>query len=200
MPDVLTIFAPPVPSPDLAIPEFPPATGPLRPSKSFRPARQVLHARLSTSPLRGIKNPGTGSAVQRAGKRYEKKVLAQIGKLFAQADGITLLASPWLAFSSLANPSEERHCQPDLLISTPTEIFLCEIKLSHTVDAFWQLDSLYRPAVERLDPSRPIRLVEITRSFDPAVLFPRKMRLFFSLEHLLRTPATSAVEVLQWKL
>lgn len=185
---------------DLAIPVFPPGSGILRPAKAFRPARDVLHARLASSPLRGIKNPGTGTAVQKAGKRYEKKVLQQIAKMFSQSDSVTLLASPWIAFSSLPSPSETRHCQPDLLISTPTEIFLCEIKLSHTLDAFWQLDQLYRPVVEKLDPSRPVRLVEITRSFDPAVLYPRNMRLFFSLEHLLRTPAAAAVEVLQWKL
>jgi len=185
---------------DLAIPEFPPADGPLKPPKTFRPARSVLHARLSSSPLRGIKNPGTGSAAQRAGKRYEKKVLQQLAKQFAGDSDITLLPAPWIAFSSLPAPSESRYCQPDLLISTPREIFLCEIKLSHTLDAFWQLDLLYRPVVEKFDDSRPVRLVEITRSFDPVVRFPSAMRLFFSIEHLLRTPASSAIEVLQWKL
>ena len=185
---------------DLAIPEFPATSGLSKPAKTFRPAGPVVLARLSSSPLRGMKNPGTATAVQRAGKRYEKKVLSTIEKLFSKSDEVAVIPAPWLAFSSMSDVSAERHCQPDLLLRTPTEVLLCEVKLSHTVDAYWQLSELYRPVVERLVAPLPVRLVEITRSFDPVVKFPARMRLFFSIEHILRTPATEAIEVLQWKL
>lgn len=181
---------------EIAIPEFPPGTAALKPPKSFRPAGLVMDARLSTSPLRGIRKPGTGTAAQRAGKRYENRVLVAITKLFAGSD-VFVRPSPWIEFSG--GPSTSRHCQPDLLLETPEEIFLCEIKFSHTLDAFWQLQHLYAPVVSRLH-ERPVRLVEITRSFDPVVRFPAPMRLFFSIEHILRTPPSGAVEVLQWKL
>ena len=181
-----------------AIPEFAPVETPVKPSRGFRPVTRVFDARFSDSPLRGIRNPGTATAAQRAGKRYEKKVLQALEKQFRVDDSVTLRPSPWIAFSGA--PSEERHCQPDLLLVTESEVLLCEIKLSHTLDAYWQLERLYRPVVEKLFGARPVRLVEITRSFDPAVRFPAPMRLFFSIEHILRTPRTSAIEVLQWKL
>lgn len=181
---------------DIAIPEFPPGPSTLKPPKSFRPAGPVFDARLSSSPLRGIRKPGTGTAIQRAGKRYENRVLVAVTKLFAGSD-VFVRPSPWIEFS--VDPSTSRHCQPDLLLETPSEIFLCEIKLSHTVDAYWQLRHLYEPVVSRLH-ERPVRLVEITKSFDPVVRFPAPMRLFFSIEHVLRTPPSDAVEVLQWKL
>lgn len=184
-------------SPDLAVPEFPALETPCEPGRAFRSAVGVLDARLASSPLRGIKKPGTGSAAQRAGKRYEYKVLAALTRQFAGSP-VFVRPSPWIAFTSVM--MEERHCQPDLLLETPEEIFLCEIKLSHTLDAFWQLHRLYRPVVEVLHAPKPVRLVEITRSFDPAVRFPAPMRLFFSIEHILRTPRSPAIEVLQWKL
>jgi hypothetical protein len=182
----------------VTVPEFLPAPGPMKPGKAFRPVRTVFASRFSESPLRGIRNPGTGSAAQRAGKRYEKKVLASLEKRFKSESSITLYPSPWIAFSPTV--SDERHCQPDLLIESPEEIFLCEIKLSHTADAYWQLAHLYGPVVRHLFPSKPVRLVEITRSFDPNTAFPAFCRLFFSIEHILRTPSSTAVEILQWKL
>ena len=185
---------------DLAIPVFP-AAYPSKPSRPIRSSVGVLDARWSSSPLRGIKNPGTGSAAQRAGKRYERKVLKALEKQVCNNEGIMLRVSPWIGYTVFSTSiNDEKHCQPDLLLETPNEVYICEVKLTHTVDAYWQLTSLYAPVVRKLYPGRSIRLVEITRSFDPVVRFPSEMRLFFSIEHILRTPATEAVEVLQWKL
>ena len=112
---------------------------------------------------------------------------------------MTLYPAPWIAFATVREASF-RHCQPDFLLETPDAILLCEIKLSHTLDAFWQLEHLYGPVVSQLFPEKLLRKIEITRSFDPAILFPKPMRLFFSFEQILRTPGNSAIEVLQWKL
>lgn len=185
---------------ELAIPVFA-AGGSAKPLRAVRNTSSVLAARWSTSPLRGLRNAGSGSAAQRAGKRYEKKVLQAISKLYENIEAVSVRPSPWIGYTLFSESiNDERHCQPDLILETREEIFLCEIKLSHTVDAYWQLSSLYAPVVKKLYPDRPVRLVEITRSFDPAVLFPVDMRLFFSLGHLMMTPRSSAVEVLQWKL
>lgn len=185
---------------DLAIPVFP-ASAPQKPLRPIRTSTGVIAARWSSTPLRNIKNPGTGSAAQRAGKRYERKVLKALEKQFSNNEGISLRIAPWIAYTVFSSSiNDEKHCQPDLLLETANEVFLCEIKLSHTIDAFWQLSALYLPVVRLLYNKKPVRLVEITRSFDPAVRFPCEMRLFFSIEHILRTPATKAIEVLQWKL
>lgn len=185
---------------ELAIPVFP-AGGYKKPLRPVRDTSQVVAARWADSPLRNMKNPGTATAAQRAGKRYEKKVLRSLEKLFVNEEFVSVRVAPWVGYIIFsAGLCDERFCQPDVILETPKEIFLCEIKLSHTLDAYWQLQSLYRPVVSKLYGERPVRLVEITRSFDPAVLFPSEMRLFFSIEHLMKTPASGAVEVLQWKL
>jgi hypothetical protein len=199
--------------PPYVAPEFSPTLGVLPAGRGFRPAGEVLAARLSESPLRSIKNPGTATAAQRAGKRYEKKVLTAVSKLFPHvgpksllppspvlSEVVHALPSPWIAFTARRDRSAERHCQPDLLLIGEREILVCEIKLAHTVDAYWQLRHLYGPVVAKLFPSHTLRLVEITRSFDPVVRFGEGMRLFFSLEHVLRTPPANLIEVIQWKL
>lgn len=187
--------------PPYVAPEFSPTLGILPAGRGFRPAGEVLSARLSESPLRSIKNPGTATPAQRAGKRYEKKVLAAVSKLFPSKHvGPEVLSSPWIAFTAKRDRATERHCQPDLLLVGESEVLVCEIKLAHTVDAYWQLRHLYGPVVAKLFPERSLRLVEITRSFDPVVRFGDGMRLFFSLEHVLRTPPANLIEVIQWKL
>ena len=109
--------------------------------------------------------------------------------------------SPWLQYID----SEGTHfCQPDLLLTNKNLILLCEIKLTHTSAAFFQMEKLYRPVLQRIFPQHKILSVEITRSFDPSIRFPQEMLLYFSIEDLLlnSTPSSNlnTISVLQWKL
>ncbi len=151
----------------------------------------------SQSPLKGIKNPGSKTAAQKQGKRYEAKILKKTD-LFTS---VTSLKSPWLQY---IDAQGLRFCQPDLLLFYKDIIVLCEIKLSHTANAYFQLEGLYRPVVERLFPGYTVLSLEITRSFDPGIRFPEEFFLYFSMEDFLIDLTTSLsmsrLNVLQWKL
>jgi hypothetical protein len=179
-------------------PRFAAAPLPMPPRYRFRPVGDVRSATfVSKSPLRSIKNPGSHTAAQKAGKRFEKKLLSRLDS----TDDYQVLKAPWIQYEvSEAGP---RWCQPDALISRKTDVLIVEAKLTHTADAYWQLRQLYEPIVKWIFPKAVVHLVEVTRSFDPAVRMPEEMVLFFDLVELLKAlPATAKPEVyvLQWKL
>jgi hypothetical protein len=102
--------------------------------------------------------------------KYERKALA---RLYERYPG-RLVWSPWIRFR---NPAGSwRWCQPDgLLIDVEAgQVVVLEVKHHHTSDAWWQLEKLYRPVVQRMLPEQLWRLavVEVVRWYDPAVLFP----------------------------
>lgn len=75
-----------------------------------------------------------------------------------------------------------RYCQPDALLLIPGRrvLVIVEIKYSHTVDAYWQLEHVYLPVLRTfLGPGNPwqIAVVETVKWFDPAVAFPCKVTL-----------------------
>lgn len=69
-----------------------------------------------------------------------------------------------------------RFCQFDGLILSETQVTLVEVKLSHTVDAFWQIENLYLPVLRVLfrPQSASIATCEIVKWYDPSVAYPRK--------------------------
>lgn len=181
---------------DYVPPRFPAEPLPVPPYNRFRPAGHVHNAFFTDkSPLRAIKNPGTHSAAQKAGKRFEKKLLSKL----ETKDGFQVLKAPWIQYEN----GSTRWCQPDALIIRKDDVLIIEAKLTHTSDAYWQLRLLYEPVVRLLSPGANIHLVEITRSFDPAVRMPEEMVLFFELDILLRSippKPQKEIYVLQWKL
>jgi hypothetical protein len=158
----------------------------------FRAAGKVSSARFSPSPTFRFRSRRL-SVAQKNGKRYEAKALRMLNRELPH-----LLSSPWIEYTARAG---FRFCQPDALFvdEVRNTVTIFEIKYSHTIDAFWQLSELYAPVVRTLYPGMDIRLVELTRTFDPATLFPLPIRLFFSLHEVLNTPVGKYVEVLQWK-
>ena len=189
--------AAPAPTSLVAPPRFTAADFPLPSWHRFRPAGEVTTAKLSTSPLRSIRQPGSYSPTQKAGKRYEAKIFKRLAKLAGSGADLRVIESPWISFSTLRDT--DRRVQPDLLIFQNRQLLLCEIKLAHTVDAYWQLVHLYAPVVRRVFPDYELRLVEITKSFDPAIRFGDDMRLFFDFGELLAGDVFPGIDVLQWK-
>lgn len=71
---------------------------------------------------------------------------------------------------------QRRYCEPDGLLIAPDEalITIVEIKLRHTVEAWWKLLYVYRPAVCAAFRGAPwaVALCEVVRWYDPAEPFP----------------------------
>lgn len=179
-------------------PRFPANPLPVPPYNRFRPAGKVLTAEfINKSPLRAIRNPGCNTAAQKAGKRFEKKLLAKLKDLPL----VRVAIAPWIQYQ---NELKLCFCQPDAILWLPNDaIVIVEAKLAHTADAYWQLRHLYEPVIRRMNPESKVYLLEITRSFDPAVRMPEEMVLFFDwkdyLWHLPVEPQKE-IAVLQWKL
>lgn len=102
------------------------------------------------------------------GLRYEAKVqqyLCELSDLY--------LPSPWIIYIVEGRP---QWCQPDGLHLDYKRgvVSIIEVKLTHTADAAKQLRGVYEPVVRRIFP-RPawgVRLIEVTRWFDPDIKFP----------------------------
>lgn len=178
---------------------FPANSLPL-PSRYFnRTVQDVTKAVYSPkAPARAIKASGSNTPAQKAGKRYEAKVLTS---LLQKNLGTTVIA-PWISFE--AKSQAFGFCQPDCLIFRNGYVVICEVKLTHTVDAYWQLRHLYGPILRSLEPQLPQIHLEITKSFDPKVTFPAEMVFSFDIDNLVKhfdsLPSNpSEVFVLQWK-
>ena len=152
-----------------------------------------------TSPLKNLRAPGSNTASQKAGRRYESKILRNL----KVGNETTFMLSPWIHYALTSGL--EHHCQPDAILLRKDCLIIFEVKLTHTIDAYWQLRHLYAPAMRKVEPNTPQHLVEITRSFDPNCLYPETMRLFFDLSILLSylaatVPDEKIINILQWKL
>lgn len=101
------------------------------------------------------------------GLRYEKKAQEM---LCTRTD--LYLPGPWIKYFAAGKAC---WCQPDGLHFDFLRgvITVVEIKLTHTAEAV-KLSDLYQPVVQKLFPPHlwRVRLVEITRWYDPDVKFP----------------------------
>lgn len=145
------------------------------PPRYSTPAGVVEHARLCLKPP-NVFSPKKARGVRRQGQIYERKVHEHFEKLL----GETYIPSLWFAFRSVGSDNW-RLCQPDALIIDilSRSITICEVKLAHTSDAWWQLKHLYFPVISKVFP-RPqweYRFCEIVRWYDPTTVFPEKPRL-----------------------
>lgn len=118
---------------------------------------------------------------KRQGLLYEGRVQPRITELCKQSPkAVEYLPSPWFKYRIAAHPFRENFAQPDGLIINMNEglVYVVEIKLRHTVDAYFQLLDRYIPLMQKFFP-KDFRFcaVEVCRWFDPMMAFPTKITL-----------------------
>src|SRR5687768_9796590 len=149
----------------------------MTPPERFKPAGTILTAAISdTMPPFIRRRKYTGRRAE--GVRYEKKVQSHL--LYEYPE--TYVPSPWIRFRE-EESSKPRWCQPDGIIVDPHRgiVTCCEIKYSHTSDAWFQTRKLYIPVLEHIFASTlwSIQVCEIVKWYDPAVFFPEPVELAF---------------------
>lgn len=170
---------------------------PIKP-RGFKPASGVSSAIFHVDgPACFATTPKRMSPAKRRGKVFEKRALSALEEagLFD-----LFVSSPWMKFEEPRSAS--RICQPDALgfhegPKGPVATII-EIKLRHTILAYWQLRRLYEPVVKAAFPHYEIRVCELTQAFDPSVPWPEDVVFIQELEDLRRIPPAS-FGVLQWR-
>lgn len=114
------------------------------------------------------------------GLRYEAKIQTLLESTFHP-----YWPSPKVSFY---DKSGLRFIVPDGLILRADRTVIFEIKFAHCPEAWWQLRKLYSPILE-LAYSKPVQVVEIVRSYDPATPFPETPELLTHLDSWTLDPA-----------
>ena len=122
------------------------------------------------------------SAAQQAGLRFERKINARLEEKL----GNKWNYQPRLAFRD--GRGEKRVCIPDGIIIAPEYSIVVEIKISHMAEAWWQLNELYLPVLKKLNPL-PWKMLEIVKTYDPAVEFPVEVNLVTDLVEWMKNPS-----------
>jgi len=116
------------------------------------------------------------SAAQKAGIRYERKVLSALAAEY----GGNFLPSPW--FQYVPKDSDlRRWCQLDGIHRVEGVVTLFEVKARFCSAAWWQLRKLYEPVVRKAWPIQQLISVVVCKSFDPTTRFPEPYKLMGSL-------------------
>jgi len=114
------------------------------------------------------------SPSQKAGLAYEKKAVAYLRGLFPD-----LIVGQWFKFS---DGRDTRFCQADAIHFDGETAAIFEIKIRWTATAWWQLHELYLPIVVAAYQPKRVRLVCVTRSFDPAIPVPGRIEFADNLK------------------
>lgn len=104
---------------------------------------------------------------RKAGLRYEGTVIEYLEDL-AKHSKRGFCEQPALRFR---DDNGWRIVVPDALLISDVDIILVEIKIQHMPEAWWQLRRLYEPVVLNRY-LRPVRVLEIVKSFDASMPFP----------------------------
>lgn len=109
--------------------------------------------------------------VRRVGQIYESRAQEHFRTLYEER----YLESPWLLFRTAREPNWQ-YCQPDGLLFLPEKlsIVVVEFKLRHTAAAYWQMQNLYVPVLQKIFEGRKwkFRRLEVVRWFDCNEYFP----------------------------
>ena len=129
------------------------------------------------------------SKAKKWGREYEAKAQAALARDFGDA----YRANPWIEFRDARGA--RRICQPDGVLRINGRVFLIEIKVRHCVDAWQQLRLLYEPVLRKIHPRDSIACVELTRRYDPAVVFPEPARVIERISDA----CAGAFSVCEWR-
>lgn len=162
--------------------EVPPPHG-FKPLKS--PIREVCFA-ISTNFTRGQGN----TVAREDGCRYEAQVHTHLRKL---------LGAGYVAVEfDVTDASGRRRLIPDGVFFHLNHLLLVEVKRQHMPEAWWQLRKLYQPALEFKVPQKKVSVLEVVKSYDPAMPFPEAIELVSDLGEWAKRPQT-AFGVYIWK-
>lgn len=130
----------------------------IKPPKGFRPAQNPQHVRAVTQPQFANTNGGQKGSRKR-GLLYESQVVERLEARLPS--GWVGVAGPWFLY--VDKFARERYAQPDWLGFCFERGLICivEVKLTRSPKAWWQLNKLYRPLVERLFPEWELSMVEV---------------------------------------
>ena len=138
------------------------------------------------------RRPRGSTASQRAGLSYQRRACDELRTLFKKE---SILVGPWIEYRA---SNRLHYCQPDCVAIATDRVYVFEMKLSTTTDAWWQLRHLYGPVVQYLYPDARLILVNVVKSHYPEVRFPEDSWTFeIGLEKLLER--SSLERIVQWR-
>lgn len=152
----------------------------------YRKKKEILHAYPMFMHWNPIFVPKKVKGKKAEGLRFEQQVL----RVYEATIPHFVSALPFRY--SISNQSV--FCIPDGLILYKNELILVEVKLTHTPQAWFQLQNLYFPVVEKA-LGRKVRGVEVVKWFHPEVRFPEPVKVFRSLESFLITDERMGVVI-----
>ena len=82
---------------------------------------------------------------------------------------------------------------------TDETLIVFECKLTHTLQAYWQLRRLYENVLKVAFPRKIIRVCEVTRQFEPGIQYPEDIWLCPSFEYFLSLNTSNEFGVIQWR-
>lgn len=133
------------------------------------PVQGVTHATFGEPPA-FARNAPRLRGVRGKGMKYE----AQVQNYMRSRFGELYLPGPWIYF--VDSQKRLRYCQPDGLLFDfeKGRITICEVKLRHTQQAWYQLYDIYKPLIQHMFPGHlwSIRCLEICRWYDMATAIP----------------------------
>lgn len=140
----------------------------------------------------------SGTQAQKAGKRYERKVLKHLGKSF----GLGFIPQPW--FRYLDSNGKFRWCQPDAIYISEAFSAIFEIKIRLVPEAWWQLRKLYYPIVRSAYKISNLGVFLICKHVDPETSFPESYKSIevsqFNLKDSLKGWDYTKLGLVQWTL
>lgn len=103
--------------------------------------------------------------IQREGLRFEMAVQERL-------DADITICNPWIGYLDVEHG--DRICSPDALLVDVNKgvVVVVECKLTHTFDAFKQLDWVYKKVVGKLFPGFEVWGVEVCKHYDLSVHYP----------------------------
>lgn len=132
------------------------------PQAGFRvPVGKIRNVRFEEVPY--VRTRGN-TAARENGLRFEAKVQDHFTWIWSG-----YFAGPVLHFD---DDRGRNICVPDGVFLCPDRIVVFEVKSQHMPEAWWQLCRKYRPVLEVWQTDRPVQVVEVVKSYDPAMPFP----------------------------
>lgn len=116
------------------------------------------------------------TTARKRGLSYEEQALTLLSQRYP-----TIWIHPVIKFY---DDSGLRMAIPDALLIDPeyNTVVLFEVKIRHTLDAYWQLWKLYKPLLEALRYGK-VYCVEVVKSYDPSCVWPVECELVDDLSH-----------------